>query len=267
MGSERDEHPGAIADPITDPDADANLTADLTAVPTNLSGSHASFHSAAQDDEDPTVHRDVLSDLFKTTGAAANGSKDSLGLKHQSSFDRSSRCVQINSDITSLAQRITQASRGPSPDPEKQQTTTTLKSPKSYLSFTEFKRAFPGIPSILGSSHERPATFHEYLDQSRPVLNPFSPEFSPYAWAKVLMEAKKTDPLRFPTRSVGVAFENLGAFGYTKGTDFQRTVVNNVYRLGELVGRGKAKRKDILSGFNGAVQKGEMCVVLGRPGR
>lgn len=225
-----------------------------------FSSFHIATDSAAQALDGEKAHNGT-STTINTSAGSGDDSIDRLKLpqrtvKPQNSFERSSRRLQINTDITQLAQRITHASQSPSPTTPPR----LLSAAPSSLSFAEFRRAF--------ARGGRQATFQEFLDQSKPQLNPFSDEFSAYAWAKTLMQAKKTDPQRYPARSAGVAFQNLGAYGYSKGTDYQRTVLNNLYALKNIFGGGKkAQRKEILLNFNGVAQKGETCIVLGRPGR
>lgn len=77
------------------------------------------------------------------------------------------------------------------------------------------------------------------------------------------------DPRRYPRRSAGFSFENLTVYAYRKPTDYQKNVANVVFDLGAfarwLVGSGKQKVQ-ILKGFDGLVEHGEMLLVLGRPG-
>lgn len=187
-------------------------------------------------------------------------------------------------EITQFAQQITTASKAASIHSK----TKAVRKYTSILSFASFVDLSDSIVSKVGYSTTNnpstsqlphtvpsppspppPTTFHEILDQGNPQLNPFSPEFSAHTWAKHLVNAKIRDPERYPSRSAGISFENLGAYGYSKGTEYQKTVLNNLYQLQSLLSskRRKGNRIDILKNFNGVVKKGETCVVLGRPGR
>ena len=100
-------------------------------------------------------------------------------------------------------------------------------------------------------------------------LNPNSPNFSAKAWAKALFDLQARTPDQNPMRTAGVAFRNLGAYGFGAESDYQRTVGNVWLRLAggvrKLLGH-RARRIDILRGFDGLVEAGEMLVVLGPPG-
>lgn len=198
------------------------------------------------------------------------------------SFHRSSRNLQITTDITHLAQQIsaaaaasTAAGRSPSiaPVTPKDLKHGTPRSSPSLLSLSAgIAKSVSQIPSLLTGNrvpgNGKPETFQDYLDQSNPELNPFSPQFSPHAWAKQLLTARTENPERYPSKAAGIAFRNLGAVGRTKKTDYQKTVVNAIYQVKDLVGGNKGERKrQILRNFNGLTKKGETCVVLGRPGR
>lgn len=206
------------------------------------------------------------------------------------SFNRSSRNLQITTDITLLAQQIaaaaantnTNAARSPSIEPatpkEFSFKLSTPRSTPSLLSLSAgLAKSVSNIPSLLTGrqagagvgAEAKPETFQDYLDQSNPELNPFSPQFSPHAWAKQLLTARAENPERYPSKAAGIAFRNLGAVGRTKKTDYQKTVLNAVYQLKDLVSGGKngERKRQILRNFNGVTKKGETCVVLGRPGR
>jgi hypothetical protein len=99
-------------------------------------------------------------------------------------------------------------------------------------------------------------------------LNPNSPNFSAKAWAKSLVNLQQSDD-KNPRRTAGVAFRNLNAYGFGASTDYQKTVGNIWLQVAgsvrHLLG-AKERRIDILQGFDGVVNAGEMLVVLGPPG-
>lgn len=100
-------------------------------------------------------------------------------------------------------------------------------------------------------------------------IDPSSPNFRARSWAKALFSLQSKDPEKYPRRSAGIAFRNLHAFGYGVPTDYQKTVGNVLLEAVGLVrnvfGIGR-RRIDILRGFDGIVEAGEMLVVLGPPG-
>lgn len=117
-----------------------------------------------------------------------------------------------------------------------------------------------GSKSIFGSN-----------DPNSP-LNPFSNKFSARSWAQNFARATEEQGQGF--RRIGLCFEDLHVFGYGTPTDFQKTVANIWLALPDMAARrllprsstSGHKRVDILSQFNGLIQPGEMCVVLGPPG-
>ena len=102
-----------------------------------------------------------------------------------------------------------------------------------------------------------------------PRLDPFSDKFNPRTWAQHVVNLHLKNPDAAPRLTAGVAFKNMGAYGYGKGSDYQKTVTNIVTSsISKVVNiRNKGTKIQILRDFNGVVKKGETCVVLGRPGR
>lgn len=102
-----------------------------------------------------------------------------------------------------------------------------------------------------------------------PALDPNSPSFDAERWAKTYFNIMEDDPERYPQRTAGVSYRNLNVFGFGSDTDYQKTVFNvllhSVNFIGEIF-RGQP-RVPILTNFDGLIKSGEMCVVLGRPGR
>ena len=160
-------------------------------------------------------------------------------------------------EITQFAQKFTYASRAASlkSKPSK----PTISGYPSVLSFGSFGNIADTILKTTvnadGTDREKldntaaaakePVTFHDHMDTTNPQLNPFSD----------------------PSRSAGISFENLGAYGYSRGSDYQPNVLNTVMKLKSIFSNNKGGRVEILRNFNGVVKKGETCVVLGRPGR
>ncbi|KAH6658751.1 ABC-2 type transporter-domain-containing protein [Truncatella angustata] len=105
-------------------------------------------------------------------------------------------------------------------------------------------------------------------DPNSPV-NPLGEKFNARAWAKNI--ANLTTEHGHGYRTAGVCYENLNVFGYGNETDYQKDVSNIWLEAPNLLSRvvksGRNQRRiDILRDFNGVIEAGEMCVVLGPPG-
>ncbi len=100
-------------------------------------------------------------------------------------------------------------------------------------------------------------------------IDPNSDNFNGRAWTKAMLRLQKESGQENVARRAGFAFRNLSAFGFSKGSDFQKTVDNYPVAIMDMA-RGvfgnKGHRVNIFTGFEGVVQPGEMLVVLGPPG-
>ncbi|CEI63250.1 ABC transporter CDR4 [Fusarium venenatum] len=100
-------------------------------------------------------------------------------------------------------------------------------------------------------------------------LNPSSENFNARAWAKAMSKSMNENGAGF--RQSGICFQDMNVFGYGAETDYQKDVGNVWLGLPSMVQQvfkpnaGK-RRIDILRGFDGVVNAGEMLVVLGPPG-
>ncbi|TDZ74967.1 ZEB2-regulated ABC transporter 1 [Colletotrichum trifolii] len=101
-------------------------------------------------------------------------------------------------------------------------------------------------------------------------LDPFSPNFDTAAWTKAFISLYESDPNAAPDRLTGVAFRNLSVFGYSTGTQYQKSSGNILLSMAsDLVGLATGRtrgRIDILQDFEGLVEPGEMLLALGPPG-
>lgn len=102
-------------------------------------------------------------------------------------------------------------------------------------------------------------------------LDPSSPTFDARVWVKEFIRLTESDPQSAPSRSLGVAFKELGVFAYTTAAEYQKTTGNVVIGLATylarwLRGNPHGRRVDILRNFEGVAEKGEMVLVLGPPG-
>lgn len=120
------------------------------------------------------------------------------------------------------------------------------------------------IRSGTGSLH------NPFVDSKDPALDPNSDDFDSRKWLRQVMNIKLRDPDNYPPGIAGVAFKNLGAFGYGTSADYQKTFLNATLEVVSLakriVGLEKKTKITILREFNGLVRPGEICIVLGRPG-
>jgi ATP-binding cassette, subfamily G (WHITE), member 2, PDR len=101
-------------------------------------------------------------------------------------------------------------------------------------------------------------------------LDPYSANFSSKAWARKIVDIASRDANK-TLRKAGIAYRNLSVHGFGSDTDFQATVSNVfISGIGMLKDAMSSKKKgkiQILSGFDGLVESGEMLIVLGPPGR
>jgi ATP-binding cassette subfamily G (WHITE) protein 2 (PDR) len=101
-------------------------------------------------------------------------------------------------------------------------------------------------------------------------LNPHSPNFSARAWTRSILNLQSREPEKSTMRSAGIAFRDLNVHGFGSDTDYQKTVGNIFWEGVEMAKKvfGVGQRKiQILRGFDGLLESGEMLVVLGPPGR
>ncbi|PGH10945.1 hypothetical protein AJ79_05191 [Helicocarpus griseus UAMH5409] len=99
------------------------------------------------------------------------------------------------------------------------------------------------------------------------VLNPSTPQFDFYKWARMLMKLIEEEGIK--RRRTGVTFQNLNVYGSGASLQLQSTVSTPLmapFRPRETFGIGQKSQKRILKDFNGVLKEGEMMVVLGRPG-
>jgi hypothetical protein len=118
------------------------------------------------------------------------------------------------------------------------------------------------------------------IDPSVPFSNPFlgvptgstidpaSSTFTARDWLYNLLGfiAKEPERYSYQTGNIGMSFANLDVYGFGSPTDYQKTVGNVWLGIGRVfrfwVGTGKQKVQ-ILKGFDGVLNKGEMLLVLG----
>ena len=120
--------------------------------------------------------------------------------------------------------------------------------------------------SADGADLERKDTIAN-ISYEDPRLNPESPDFDLYIWARVFVRALDEDGITH-TKS-GYTFKDLSVSGTGSALNLQKNVTDILlapFRIGEFFSIGQKSPKKILRNFNGCVKSGEMLVVLGRPG-
>lgn len=117
-------------------------------------------------------------------------------------------------------------------------------------------------------SHARNSIGHSEtgdIEYGSPTVDPTRPEFDAYKWARMFFRLSAEQGLS--GRQAGFAFQNLTVHGSGPSVSFQHTVASVVrpsLKILELF--GPRSEKKIIRNFNGLVKKGELLVVLGRPG-
>lgn len=120
------------------------------------------------------------------------------------------------------------------------------------------------------SSKEQPLERQDTLagvSDDDPRLNPSSPEFDLYVWARAYIRAMDEGDIK--SVRAGFTFKKLNVSGSGNAVNLQSdfaSVFMVPFRLGEYINFGPKPEKKILRNFNGVVKSGEMLIVLGRPG-
>lgn len=132
---------------------------------------------------------------------------------------------------------------------------------------SELARTFSRNSTALTSS----ALHNPFLAPKDPSLDPSSHEFDAKKWVASLLGATSQDPDRYPRHTLGVSYRHLGVYGFGRSTDYQKDVLNTLWRvplmLQDVVSRQQTTKIQILKDFDGLIKRGEMLLVLGRPGR
>ena len=96
--------------------------------------------------------------------------------------------------------------------------------------------------------------------------DPHSSKFRYEGWLRYMFQ----DVAKCRQNAMGVAYQNLNVWGFGTLTDYQKTFANYplacLRKIGTLFTRRQESTIDILQGFEGLVNSGEMLLVLGRPG-
>jgi hypothetical protein len=110
-----------------------------------------------------------------------------------------------------------------------------------------------------------------FLDSSDPATNPLSEKFNLKTWLQTLMALAIREQGEVPRHNLGVAFRSLSVYGFGSPTDYQKDFANTLLEgpafVRKLLGKSHQRKINILRDMDGLVKRGEMLVVLGRPGR
>lgn len=104
------------------------------------------------------------------------------------------------------------------------------------------------------------------IDEHDTALDPEHGDFDLAKWIRQFMDQMREQGLAGRT---SVAFRKLDIFGSGSALRLQETVGSVLaapLRPGEFLSFGKKEPKQILQGFEGLVESGELLIVLGRPG-
>lgn len=131
----------------------------------------------------------------------------------------------------------------------------------------ELARVFSGMSKNPSGSNA--TIVNPFDDHKISALDPFSKDFDAEEWAKHFFHVLGSDPERYPQRTTGVSYRDVAVFGFGSDTDYQKDVVNVLFHAVNLIKESfrPKRRVPILTEFDGLIKSGEMCVVLGRPGR
>lgn len=118
-----------------------------------------------------------------------------------------------------------------------------------------------------------------YVDQttnpfftSDPALDPHRPaQFNAKKWAKALLQHSNHQPDLYPRHAVGLSFQRLDVHGFGTPTDYQNDVLNVLLKVPTIAMHWLSRKSlnseiKIIRDAEGLVKKGEMLLVLGRPG-
>ncbi|KPI34416.1 Multidrug resistance protein CDR1 [Cyphellophora attinorum] len=106
------------------------------------------------------------------------------------------------------------------------------------------------------------------LSDIDPRLDPENESFDFSFWASTFLRLIREDVVSRTTQ--GVTFSSLTVSGTGSDVELQKTVTSPLIALARLpmtiFQKRKPQHKVILNGFNGSIERGEMLLILGRPG-
>ncbi|RAL17144.1 putative ABC multidrug transporter [Aspergillus homomorphus CBS 101889] len=105
------------------------------------------------------------------------------------------------------------------------------------------------------------------ISTNDPVLNPDSKDLDLYKWLRKIVHQLNEGGI--PQKKAAIYFENLRVSGSGSALQLQQTVSDLLtapFRPRETFNLGSKTPKQILRGFDGVLDSGELLLVLGRPG-
>ncbi|POS78197.1 hypothetical protein DHEL01_v203413 [Diaporthe helianthi] len=129
----------------------------------------------------------------------------------------------------------------------------------------ELARSFSQTAARIPSTQQHDNPFHSPV----PSLDPNSPDFDARKWISALLHAFSKNPDQYPRQPLGVSWRYLGVHGFGSDTDYQKNMMNVLWRAPLIAKEWISSRNQkiqILRDFNGLVNSGELLLVLGRPG-
>ncbi|KAE8154581.1 ABC-2 type transporter-domain-containing protein [Aspergillus avenaceus] len=143
-----------------------------------------------------------------------------------------------------------------------------LPSPRTHSARNIVGKKDRDALSSTVSSLRKSYSLHKVRQNENTMLDPESPDFDPYAWAKETMDSFDTE--KVDARRRGFLFENLVVTGAGSSIQTQQTVLSTLLlpftKLGSLIHRQHDNKRTILHGLDGILNNGELLLVLGRPG-
>jgi ATP-binding cassette subfamily G (WHITE) protein 2 (PDR) len=103
------------------------------------------------------------------------------------------------------------------------------------------------------------------IEYGSPSVDPTNPEFDAYKWARMFFRLSAEQGLG--CRQAGFTFQNMTVRGTGPSVSFQHTVMSVArpfLKIRETF--GPRSEKKIIRNFSGLVKRGELLIVLGRPG-
>ena len=101
--------------------------------------------------------------------------------------------------------------------------------------------------------------------KSDPRLDPSSKEFDHHVWAQTVLTSLHQAGIK--TQEQGVAFSDVCVSGSGSSLQFQETVTSRfTSTFRRVLSRKPMTRRQVLRGFDGLLDSGELLLVLGRPG-
>ena len=106
------------------------------------------------------------------------------------------------------------------------------------------------------------------MGENDPALQPQNAEFDLAKWLQRIIRKHRAQG-HAPEAHAGIVYKDLNVFGTGEAVQVQQTVASlllSPLRPGSLFSFGKKTHKQILHNFDGVLRRGELLIVLGRPG-